>query len=55
MCVEKRKPIKYRRTRSAPERKIDYAAREAGIQAGNAANLHGNPQRGLRKTPELDK
>jgi len=54
-CVEKRKPVKYRRARSAPERKIDHAAREAGIRAGNEANLHANPNRSLRKTPELDK
>jgi hypothetical protein len=51
-CVESRKPIKYR----APKQpKIDYAARAAGEQAAREANLHGNPQRGLRKTPEIER
>lgn len=54
VCVEMRKPVRYRSSgRSA--RKIDYSARAAGEQAGREANLHGNPQRGLRKTPEIDK
>jgi hypothetical protein len=53
-CVEKRKPVKYR-PMSVSQQKIDYAARAAGAQAGREANLHGNPHRGLRKTPELDK
>lgn len=53
-CVAKRKPVKYRPI-STSQRKIDYAARAAGQQAGREADLHGNPQRGLRKTPELDK
>jgi hypothetical protein len=54
LCVAKRRPVKYRSGGSA-QRRIDYAAREAGRQAGREANLHGDPQRGLRKTPELDK
>lgn len=53
-CVAKRKPVRYRAS-GASQRKIDYQAREAGMKAGREANLHGNPQRGLRKTPELDK
>jgi hypothetical protein len=53
-CVERRKPVRYRSS-GASQRKIDWAARSAGAAAGREANLHGNPQRGLRKTPEIDK
>jgi hypothetical protein len=53
-CVERRKPVRYRAS-GAAQRKIDWAARSAGQQAGREANLHGNPSRGLRKTPEIDK
>jgi len=48
-CKAKRKPIKFR----PDNRKVDYAARAAGEQAGREANLHGSAERNLRKTPEL--
>jgi len=50
-CVAKRKPVRYRQD----TRKIDYAARQAGRQAGAEANLAGTSQRNLRKTPEIDR
>jgi hypothetical protein len=48
-CVARRKPVRYK----TDTRKIDWSARNAGARAGAEANLHGNPSRGLRRTPEI--
>lgn len=41
------------RRRSSAAPKIDWAARNAGAEAGRQADISGNPSRRVRKTPEL--
>lgn len=49
-CKAARKPVRYR---SAPMPKVDHAAREAGRQAGAAANISNPGGARIGKTPEL--
>jgi hypothetical protein len=52
-CVAARKPVKASRARTARMPKIDWAAREAGVAAGRAANIENAPSRRVGNKKEL--